>query len=187
MRSRIALTLVIATTTIALAAGAGSAAPSAKWARISGPAQPGAQLGLARTADGVLHVIWNRGATPTSIFETRLSPAGKVAGTSTVATGWDGNGGLALLVMPDKTLRLFAAGATYPGSSAFGINTFTAPTGGGTWTLEPGLYWGGAVANAAGAIGADARKGRPACDLVAWLRRGGPSTAVPAGRATSRA
>ena len=63
-------------------------------------------------------MIWNRGATPTSIFETRLSAAGKRLGTSTVATGWDGNGGLALLAMPDKTLRLFAAGATQPGASA---------------------------------------------------------------------
>ena len=29
---------------------------------MSGPTAPGPQLGLARTGDGVLHVIWNRGA-----------------------------------------------------------------------------------------------------------------------------
>ena len=64
----------------ALAAGAGYAARAGSaWSRISGPAQPGAQLGLARTADGVLHVIWNRGSAPTSIFETRFSAAGKTA------------------------------------------------------------------------------------------------------------
>ena len=96
----------------ALVAGAVGAAPAAStWSRISGPVQAGSQLGLARTSDGVLHVIWNRGNSSTSIFETRLSPAGKAVGTSTVTTGWQGNGGLALVVMPDKTLRLFAPGA----------------------------------------------------------------------------
>jgi hypothetical protein len=176
VRPRIALTLVLAMTTVALAAGAGSAAPSAKWARISGPTQPGVQLGLARTADGVLHVIWNRGATPTSIFETRLSPAGRATGTSTVASGWDGNGGLALLTMPDKSLRLFAAGGTHPNSPAYGINTLTAPAAGGAWKLDSGVYWGGAVAGAAGAIGAALTKdGTPA---TAW--RGYAGVGLPA-------
>jgi len=145
---------------VALAAGAVSTAPAASpWSRISGPAQPGSQLGLARTQDGVLHVIWNRGATPTSIFETRLSAAGTPAGTSTVATGWNGNGGLALLVMPDKTLRLFASGTG-------GINTFTAPAGGRNWSLQRGIFWGTAIAEAAGVIGATLTKdGQP---VTAW-------------------
>ena len=129
VRIAIALGALMLAAWAALAAQARSSA--APWSRISGPTQPGVQLGLARTADGVLHVVWNRGSTPTSIFETRLSPAGKAIGTSTVATGFDGNGGLALLAMPDKTLRLFAAGAAHPGSAASGINTFTAPESGG--------------------------------------------------------
>jgi hypothetical protein len=159
---------------VALAAGAVSAAPAASpWSRISGPTQPGSQLGLARTADGVLHVIWNRGATPTSIFETRISPAGKATGTSTVASGWNGNGGLALLAMPDKTLRLFASGTG-------GINTFTAPATGGGWTHLSGIGWGGAVAEAAGVIGATLTKdGQP---VTAWsgnAAEGVPPASVP--------
>ena len=63
----------------AAAAAAGSAGTATAWSRISGPTQPGVQLGLARTSDGVLHVIWNRGATNTSIFETRFSAAGRSA------------------------------------------------------------------------------------------------------------
>jgi hypothetical protein len=177
-RSRIA---VIGVATLALVAGVGRAAPAgSSWSRISGPNQPGSQLGLARTADGTLHVIWNRGATPTSIFETRISPAGAAAGTSTVATGFDGNGGLALLAMPDQTLRLFAAGATHPKSSASGINTFTAPARGGSWTLQTGSYWGGPVANSAGLIGATLTKdGQP---VTAWrgvAAAGVPPTAIP--------
>ena len=60
-------------------AGVSAGSPSAKtaWSRISGPTAAGAQLGLARTADGVLHVISNRGSTDTTISETRFSAAGK--------------------------------------------------------------------------------------------------------------
>jgi hypothetical protein len=154
---------------VALVAGAVRAATAAPaWSRISGPTQAGSQLGLARTADGVLHVIWNRGNSSTSISETRLSPAGKAIGTSTVATGWNGNGGLALVAMPDKSLRLFA-----PGTG--GINTFTAPTTGGSWTHQSGVGWGGAIAESAYVIGATLTKdGQP---VTAW--RGNAGEGVP--------
>ena len=179
MRTSRTITLLLALVAIAAAtlmAAAGRAAPRrASWTRISGPAQPGEQLGLARTPDGVLHVIWNRGVTPTSIFETRLSPAGRAAGTSTVATGFDGNGGLALLVMPDRTLRLIASGAIRPGSPAYGINTFVAPASGGTWSLQSGAYWGGAVANASPVFGATLTKDGRA--VTAW--RGTAAVGVP--------
>jgi hypothetical protein len=147
------------------AAGAGSA-----WSRISGPTQAGAQLGLARTGDGVLHVIWNRGNAPASIFETRLSAAGKPVGTSAVAKGWQGNGGLSLVVMPDRTLRLFAPGVG-------GIKTFTAPAGGGSWSLQSVTGWGTAIAESAYVIGAALTKdGQP---VTAW--RGTAGEGVPPG------
>ncbi len=182
---RLSLRLVAALAVASLAAAsslavqARSTAPTA-WTRISGPTQPGIQLGLARTADGVLHVIWNRGSSSTSILETRLSPAGKVIGTSTVATGWGGNGGLALLVMPDKTLRLFAAGSVKPLSAASGINTLTAPAAGGKWSLQTGVYWGGAVANAAAQIGATlTRDGQPVTAWAGTAAQGVPPTSIP--------
>ena len=170
----IAVAALVLSALAALAAQARTTAGTS-WSRVSGPQQPGAQLGLARTGDGVLHVIWNRGNTPTSIFETRVSPTGRTLGTSTVASGFDGNGGLALLAMPDKSLRLFAAGGTRPGSSAYGINTFTAPEGGGSWSLQNGVYWGGAVAGASGVIGATLTKDGQA--VTAW--RGYAAEGVP--------
>ena len=97
------------------------------------------------------------------IFETRLSPAGKAAGTSTVATGSNGNSGLALVVMPDKTLRLFA-----PGTG--GINTFTAPATGGSWTHQSGLGWGSAIAELRICDRRDADEGRPAGHRLAGQR-----------------
>jgi hypothetical protein len=153
---------------VALAASAGASSPG--WARVSGPSQPGSQLGLARTADGVLHVIWNRGATNTSVFESRFSTTGNAAGTSTIATGWNGNSGLALLTMPDGTLRLFAAGTN-------GIHTFTAPSAGKSWTAQPVAGWGGPVAESSGIIGAALTKnGQP---VTAW--RGNAAEGVPPG------
>ena len=99
-------TALVAVATVVLAVGAGLATPAGPaWSRISGPVQAGSQLGLARTSGGVLHVIWNRGNSSTSIFETRLSPAGKAVGTSTVATGWQGNGGLALVEHPEPGIE----------------------------------------------------------------------------------
>jgi hypothetical protein len=152
---------------VAIAAQARPNAPTGGWARISGPSQAGNQLGLARTADGVLHVAWNRGNTGTSIFETRISPAGRIAGTSTIATGWNGNGGLALLALPDKSLQLFASGTG-------GIRSFTAPEGGGAWAAQ-GSSWGGAVAESSGVIGATlAKDGQP---VTAW--RGSAAQGVP--------
>ena len=116
------------------------------WVRISGGTGPsdaaGAEVGLARTAGGVLNVVWNRGATKTSIFDTRVSFAGKVLGTNTVITGWSGDGGLALVELPGNTLRLFAAGLA-PGTKVNGINTLTAPAAGAPWALAPNDAWGG--------------------------------------------
>jgi hypothetical protein len=184
MRTSHTLTLLAALVAVAAAAvsAAAGGTPPARtaWARISGPTQPGEQLGLARTADGVLHVIWNHGVSPTSIMETRLSPAGRSTGTSTVATGFDGNGGLALLVSPDRSLRLFAAGAIKPGSPAYGINTFTAPASGRKWTLQSGVYWGGALANSAGIIGATLTKdGQPVTAWRGFAAAGVPPSSIP--------
>jgi hypothetical protein len=78
--------------------------------------------------------------------------------------------------MPDRTLRLFASGGSHPGSSASGINTLTAPAHGGSWALQSGTTWGGAVANTA-VIGATLTKdGQP---VTAW--RGFAAAGVPPG------
>jgi hypothetical protein len=159
LRSRAATgAVLIGIAGLALTAAAGGVAPGTAWSRISGgPTQAtaaGGQLGLARTADGTLNVIWNRGTGPTSIFDTRISSDGTIRGTTTVASGWAGNGGLALLVLPDKTLRLFAAGMSNAHAASGGINMLSAPAGGGSWTLVPNAVWGGATANAAAYLGA---------------------------------
>jgi hypothetical protein len=176
------LRLLVALAALALVStAAGGSTSGASWTRVSGPVETGIQLGLARTPDGVLHVIWNRGHSPTTIFETRFSAAGRAAGTSTVATGWDGHQGLALLVMPDKTLRLFASGPVHAGSPAEGINTLTAPAAGRSWTLQNGATWGGAVASSSAAIGATLTKdGQPVTAWRGYAAAGLPPSSLPA-------
>jgi hypothetical protein len=147
--------LVVALIALAAAtcAAARAAVPPTTWIRVSGPFHAGTQLGLAREGT-TLHVISAQGD-PATITDTMLGKDGHANGSATVATGFDGTGGLALLPMPGGSLRLLAAGGSAPGlgSHAVGINSFIRPFGSATWSLDPTVY-GGAVANAADELGA---------------------------------
>lgn len=162
----------------ASAAAAGSRAVKVKWNRIDGPSGAGSQLGLVRGADGVLHAIWIQGTTPSTISDTKISPAGRPAGSTTVASGWDGNGGIAALRMPDNTLRLFVTGGHTPNlpTDQTGVNSFTAPLAGSPWTLDAGRVWGGTVAYDAGTLGATLTSdGQP---VTAWASAGADTVHV---------
>ncbi|HEY1593748.1 MAG TPA: hypothetical protein VGF74_00015 [Thermoleophilaceae bacterium] len=160
---------------IALAsAGAASAAKAVKvkWNRIDGPTGAGNEIGLVRGSDGVLHAVWIKGTTPSTISDTRISARGRPAGTSTVASGWDGNGGIAGLMMPDQTLRLFVTGGHVPNlpTAQTGVNSFTAPASGSPWTLDAGRVWGGTIAYDSGTLGATLMNdGQP---VTAWSGTG---------------
>lgn len=155
MRSKsIALALATAAVGGVLAAatvGAPSAATS--WTPVTGSNDAGDQLALARTDDGTLHVIWNSGSKPPgAIVDARFSASGAKLGTTTLAGRWNGiHQGVALLVMPDKTLRLFVTGS--PMNAAGGMNMFTASANGTGWALQP-EHWGNAITGAASVIGA---------------------------------
>lgn len=140
---------------IALAAlAAAPAANAGTWERVSGPSG-GPQLGLYRDKYGALNIAWAQGS-PATITLTRLDEIGQATGSSIVTTGFDGLGGLALLGMTDGSLRLFAAGGRTRGFPwpPSGINSYTSPAGGTTWSFDSSGPFGGAVANAADEIGA---------------------------------
>jgi len=101
-----------------------------------------------------LEVVWAQGD-PAAITDTLLGKDGTAIGSSTIATGFDGAGGLALLRMPDGSLRLLATGGYTRGlgSHSVGVNSFVRPPGSARWSLDPTVY-GGAVANAADELGA---------------------------------
>jgi hypothetical protein len=136
---------------VALAAVPAARADS--WARVSGPSHAGTQIALAHEGSA-LHAISAQGA-PATITDTLIGKDGGAVGSSTVATGFDGTGGLALLTMPDGSLRLLAAGGYTRGlgSHDVGVNSFIRAFGGTTWSRDPQVY-GGAVADAADELGA---------------------------------
>ena len=88
MKARlVALALLVA----ALAAPSAHAAP---WARVTTPDGASTdQVGLARTADGVLHLAWHHPTGPNTVdlLHTVISPAGKVGATTPIQSGGPGS------------------------------------------------------------------------------------------------
>src|SRR4051812_15293320 len=86
--------LVVAVVAPLLAAFLGAlpadAGPPGSWTIVGTQQTSTAEPGLLRTADGVLHVLWQRedGATE-SLWHTRIGPDGKVVDNTVVVSGWD--------------------------------------------------------------------------------------------------
>jgi hypothetical protein len=112
------------------------------WTRVSTPRQSGvAQIGIHRTADGVLHVVWQRSRAPLTddLLHTPISASGNVGSAVPIVSSWGGIGDAALVAGPDGGLRVFFAGgrSTNPGETLVGLNTATAPASGTSWSLTP--------------------------------------------------
>lgn len=74
------------------------------------------QVGLLRTPDGTLHVVWRRKTPgdPTSadLLQTLVSPAGAVGAPQAVASGWRGIGDPAIVQADGGGIMAIFAGAT---------------------------------------------------------------------------
>jgi hypothetical protein len=97
------------------------------------------EVGVARTADGVLHVLWRQRGTAANqeqIAHTPVSTDGKV-GTTVVASGpYASAGNPAVIVTSDGGLRIFFAGLTGSSSPLDGVLSAAAKADGQTWTTE---------------------------------------------------
>jgi hypothetical protein len=127
---------------VIVAAAAAPSAHAASWKRVTTPDGASTdQVGLARTADGVLHVAWHHPTGPNTadLAHTAISAAGKLAATTPVQSGWTGITNPALVVDPGG-LRAFWGGLRSTDSSDPQNETSTAlsPDGGATWVLQPG-------------------------------------------------
>ena len=127
---------------VIIAAAAAPAAQAAPWNRVTTPDGSSTdQVGLARTADGVLHVAWHHPTGPEhrDLLHTVISPAGKVGATTPVQSGWTGFTNPALVVEPGG-LRAFWGGFRSTDSSdpQNETNTALSPDGGASWALQPG-------------------------------------------------
>src|SRR6188472_3792982 len=116
MRGLRRLVFVFALLGLALVPGTASAGGPGSWSRITATnlfnfAEPG----LARTSDGVLHVVWHEpvNAQSESLMHSAVSPAGAQVGNAVpIQSGWNSiNAQPDLTVSPDgSTLRVFFAG-----------------------------------------------------------------------------
>ena len=128
--------------TVLLAAFAASSASAAPWKRVTTPDGASTdQVGLARTGDGVLHLVWSHPTGPNTedLLHTAIGRAGAIGPTSPVQSGWTGFTNAAVVVDPGG-LRAFWGGFRSTDSSDPQRETSTALSmdGGAGWALQPG-------------------------------------------------
>jgi hypothetical protein len=133
---------VVLAVAAALAAPLGaSAGKPGTWTRLHSGNATSAEPGLARTADGTLHVVWQRTSGPLrdDVVHQAISREGAPAGTATaVAQGWQSINGHVELAAAGAELRAFWAGVT--GSVLSGPTVMaTSQNGGATWGAPAAL------------------------------------------------
>jgi hypothetical protein len=128
-----------------LAAALLAAAPTAQaatWRQLT--ASGGAsidQVGLARTADGVLHVVWRARTGPNTedLRHTAISPGGKIGATTPVQSGWASMSNPAVTVVPGGLRAVWGGIRTIDaGEPNQDLNTALSTDGGASWALTTG-------------------------------------------------
>jgi len=170
---------------LAGAAGAG-AGPPGKWTRVTSEPQPAntREIGLERTADGTLHVLWTRDAGATEqVMHRSLAGNAKSLSSSNqlISTPNFVNDSVDLIATPAGGLRAFFAGvfpaAPLPGGYSSVMATAISTTGGATWTAATAASRnappGNSAVSAASGIGAALVGANP---ISAW-GDSGPSEA----------
>jgi hypothetical protein len=141
------------------------AGPPGRWTPVSkGRVDSGDETGLARTPDGVLHVVWlRRGAVKAALWHTRISPDGVSLGLGPAAPGLAEPGSPALTPAASGALDGFVFVRASDGTAA--DLKLVAASASGEWTVgaEPLAHAVGEVAPAVGA--ATTRDGTP---VAAW-------------------
>ena len=135
---RSALVIVLRSVTAVCSAGASTTGSPGTWTRVTDTNGRNIdEAGLARTSDGVLHVVWLRrkGGLNESIMHTPISPDGKVGSPSPVLAGLKSAGNPYVVRLPDGKLRAFFPGLGKSNEDG-GVKAATAPSSGIGWTRE---------------------------------------------------
>jgi hypothetical protein len=129
------------------------------------------QIGTARTADGVLHVIWSRGGAgaPEQLLETTVSPAGAVSAPTVVVSGWSRIDDVAATFATGKPLTVVFTGTKTDttGDPTNGLNLAT--NSGGGWSVGASAIY---QANFAGSSVPAVAYGRLGTFQQAWSADG---------------
>jgi hypothetical protein len=121
---------------------AAPAAQAATWKQVTASGGSNIdQVGLARTPDGVLHVIWHTRTGPNTedVLHTAISPAGKIGATSPIQSGWASLTNAALTVVPGGLRAVWGGIRTIdPNEPNVDLNTALSTDGGASWALSVG-------------------------------------------------
>ncbi len=160
-----ARTLAGAALAALVAAGVAAAGGPGQWTPISkGASRSSDDVALARSSDGVLHVLWQRrGRKISALWETRVAPDETTAADA-VAGGLIDAGSPAATVAPDGTLRAFSFVRAAAGSGWNLQLAVRSPSG--AWSVSPEALAQAPAAEAPTAAAAATRDGTP---LVAWV------------------
>jgi hypothetical protein len=131
--------LVVAAALALIAAPTAQAAP---WKQVTATGGTSIdQVGVLRTADGVLHVAWHKRSGPNTedLFHTRIAPDGNVGATTPIVTGWAGILDAALTPVPGG-IRAFWGGIRTTESQEPNreLNSALSTDGGASWALQIG-------------------------------------------------
>lgn len=132
----LAVGAVVAAAAALVIAIRGGDAPADTWKRLAPGLAGSVEPGLARGADGVLHVTWSQsGAGGDSLQHQAIAPDGDVLGSpNPIVTGWRSITTSSDLVSgPDGRLQAFFAGRSQT-VSLFGLATSSSDSGGRTWS-----------------------------------------------------
>jgi hypothetical protein len=117
-------------------------ASAAGWRAVTTPDQSSVnQVGLVRSADGVLHVIWDRPTGPNTedLLHTTIARSGRLGSTNPIQSGWIGFQNAAPVLDP-AGIRVFVGAMRSTDSSdpQDELNTMVSSDGGASWALQPG-------------------------------------------------
>lgn len=150
-------------TALAVGGGGNAAAQAAPWQAIAtGGMNISDQVGLARTSDDVLHLVYQQNNT--SLIARTISPAGTVGAPVPAVSGWSSVDDPALVVSAGTLSAFFPGTPTLDtGNAQAGLDMATSADGGASWTVNPTAV---AVSNGVGSVPAAAVSG--ATVLQAW-------------------
>lgn len=112
------------------------------WKAVTTPDQTSVhQVGLVRSPDGVLHVVWHHPTGPNTedLLHTAIAGSGRIGATSPIQSGWTGFQNAALVLDP-QGIRAFVGAMRSTSSSDPNdeLSTMLSPDGGSTWVLQVG-------------------------------------------------
>jgi hypothetical protein len=144
--------LLVALAVVLAVPSAASGGRPGSWTRLDSGNAATAEPGLARTADGTLHLVWQRTSGPLrdEVVHQAISPAGALAGATTVVTqGWQSINAHVELAAAGTELRAFWAGVT-SGLLSGPTVMASSQNGGATWGPPTAVTASKAGAAAAG-------------------------------------